>query len=84
MDYYPSYANNDAVSVLRKVLDEIIIQSKVEFNLALASEMNGDLDLAIEWGLKSFKSRYSKAIEVYLKTLDNKRIAQLKENKKRY
>lgn len=60
------------------------IRSKVEFNLALASEMNGDLDLAIEWGLKSFKSRYSKAIEVYLKTLDNKRIAQLKENKKRY
>ncbi|NEW82586.1 MAG: hypothetical protein GZ094_09510 [Mariniphaga sp.] len=60
------------------------IRSKVEYNLALASEMNGDLDLAIEWGLKSFKSKYSKAIEVYLKTLDNKRIAQLKENKKRY
>jgi len=60
------------------------IRSKVEYNLALASEMIGDLDLAIEWGLKSFKSRYSKAIEVYLKTLDNKRIAQLKENKKRY
>ncbi len=60
------------------------IRSKVEYNLALASEMNGDLDLAIEWGLKSFKSKYSKAIEVYLKTLDNKRIAQLKGNKKRY
>ena len=60
------------------------IKSKVEFNLALASEMNGDLDLAIEWGLKSFKTRYSKATEVYLKTLDDKRIALLKENKKRY
>ena len=60
------------------------IRSKVEFNLALAAEMNGDIDLAIEWGLKSFKTRYAKAIEVYLKTLDNKRLAQLKESKKRY
>ena len=60
------------------------IKSKVEFNLALAAEMNGDLALAIEWGLKSFKTRYTKAIEVYLKTLDDKRNALLKENKKRY
>ena len=60
------------------------VRSKVEFNLALASEMTGDIDLAIEWGLKSFKTRYTKAIEVYLKTLDNKRKAQQKENKKRY
>ena len=60
------------------------IRSKVEYNLALASEMNGDIDLAIEWGLKSYKTRYSKATEVYLKTLDNKRIAQLKESKKKY
>ena len=60
------------------------IKSKVEFNLALAAEMTGDLDLAIEWGLKSFKSRYTKTIEDYLKALDNKRIAQLKENIKKY
>lgn len=60
------------------------IRSKVEFNLALAAEMNGNLDLALEWGLKSFKSRYTKAIEVYLKALENKRIAQLKEKKKTY
>jgi len=60
------------------------IKSKVEFNLAVASEMAGDLDLAIEWGIKSYKTRYTKTVEVYLKALDNKRIAQLKENKKRY
>ncbi|MCX6239539.1 MAG: DUF6340 family protein [Bacteroidia bacterium] len=60
------------------------IRSKVEFNLALAAEMNGNTDLAIEWGIKSFKTRYTKAIGVYLKTLDNKRKAQQKENKSRY
>ena len=60
------------------------IRSKIEFNLALAAEMNGDLDQAIEWGFKSFKTKYSKAIEVYLKTLDNKVKAQKKEDKKRY
>ena len=61
-----------------------IIRSKVEFNLALAAEMNGNIELAIEWGLKSFKTRYTKNIEIYLKTLYTKRIAQQKENKKRY
>jgi len=65
-------------------VNSIKIRSKVEYNLALAAEMNGDIDLAIEWGLKSFKTRYSKAIEVYLKMLDDKRKAQLKDNKVRY
>jgi len=60
------------------------IRSKVEYNLALAAEMNDDTDRAIEWGLKSFKTRYSKAIEVYLKALDKKRETQLQENKKSY
>jgi len=60
------------------------IKSKVEFNLAVAAEMNGDLDLAIEWGIKSYKTRYTKTVEVYIKALDNKKISQLKENKKRY
>jgi hypothetical protein len=60
------------------------VRGKVEFNLALASEMSGNLDLAIEWGLKSFKTKYSKAIEVYLKNLDTKRSAKLKESKLRY
>ena len=60
------------------------IKSKVEYNLALAAEMNGDLDLALDWGLKSFKTKYTKAIEVYLKTLNAKKIAQQKENLKRY
>jgi hypothetical protein len=60
------------------------IKSKIQFNLALAAEMNGDIDLAIEWGLKSFKTRYTKTIEVYLKTLEKIRTAKQKENQKSY
>lgn len=71
---WSKFANVDAKS----------IRSKVEYNLALAAEMNGDIDLAIEWGLKSFNTRYSKAAEVYLKKLDTIRIAKLKENKTKY
>jgi hypothetical protein len=59
-------------------------RGKVEFNLALAAEMNGDLDQAIEWGLKSFKTSYSKATEEYLKILDTNRKAKQKERKLRY
>jgi hypothetical protein len=60
------------------------IRSKVEFNLALAAEMNGDIDLAIEWGLKSYHDKYLKVTEVYLKTLDNIRKVKQKDNKKEY
>ena len=59
-------------------------RSRVEFNLALAAEMSNDLDLAIEWGLKSFKTNYSSAAEEYLKTLDALRKAHQKEVKKGY
>lgn len=60
------------------------IKGKIEFNLALAAEMNGDIDLAIEWGLKSYKTRYTRTIEVYLKSLEKIRTAKQKENKKSY
>lgn len=65
-------------------VNSTLVRSKVEFNLALASEMNGDPNLAIEWGLKSFKTRYSKTAETYLKTLDAIRKAKQKELKQRY
>ena len=45
------------------------IRSKAEYNLALASELDGNIDLAIEWGLKSFYSNYQHRTEVYLKKL---------------
>ena len=85
----PLIKNNkwdDATAIWSKfaTVKSKVIRSKVEFNLALAAEMDDDLDLAIEWGLKSYKTRYTKAIEFYLKTLDNKKKTQPKEHKKRY
>ncbi len=46
------------------------LRSQIEFNLALASEMEGDLKKAIEWTQKSFKTKYSKASEDYLMLLN--------------
>ena len=58
------------------------VRSKVEYNLALVAEMNNDFDLAIEWGIKSFKTKYSKPAEVYLKTLDKRKKQHEKESLK--
>lgn len=48
-------------------------RSKIEYNLALAAEMNGDLKAAFQWAEKSFKSKYSRTAEEYIKLL-NKRL----------
>ncbi|HZL11420.1 MAG TPA: DUF6340 family protein [Prolixibacteraceae bacterium] len=45
------------------------IRSKAEYNLALIGELNGDIDAAIDWGLKSFYSYYRHQTETYLKKL---------------
>jgi len=49
------------------------IRSKAEYNLALANELNGDMDGAIEWGLKSFYSYYRYQTETYLKKLKDRK-----------
>ena len=49
------------------------IRSKAEFNLALLSELNGDIDAAIDWGLKSFHTQYRYQTEIYLKKLQARR-----------
>lgn len=51
------------------------IKSRAEYNLALASELEGNIDQAIEWGLKSFYTQYDYRTEIYLKKLK-----ALKEN----
>lgn len=56
------------------------IRSKIEFNLALAAEMNGDLEKAQEWGTKSLQTRYRKETDYYLRKL-SKRIATLNDLK---
>lgn len=48
-----------------------VLRSWIEYNLALASEMNGNLKGAIEWAKKSTKTKYSKAAEDYLRLLES-------------
>lgn len=45
------------------------VKSKAEYNLALIRELNGDIDGAIDWGLKSFYTYYRFQTESYLKKL---------------
>jgi len=56
------------------------IRSKAEFNLALMSELSGDIDGALEWGLKSFYSYYRYQTESYLKKLKFRKEIQQKTN----
>jgi hypothetical protein len=51
------------------------IRSKAEYNLALINELNGDLDKAIEFGLKSFYSYYRFQTQTYLKKLEARKLA---------
>lgn len=54
------------------------IRSKAEYNLALVDELNGNIDGAIEWGLKSFYSYYRYQTEAYLKKLKVRKESILK------
>lgn len=47
-------------------------RSKIEFNLALAAEMNGNMTEAMEWLQKSLKSSYSKVAENYIRMLNQR------------
>lgn len=49
------------------------IRSKAEFNMALISELNGDIEAAINWALKSYFSHYRNQTEVYLKKLQSRK-----------
>lgn len=56
-------------------------RSKAEYNLALISELKGDLDGAIQWGLKSFYTYYRNQTETYLKKLEARKLLLGKQNK---
>ncbi|MBC8005252.1 MAG: hypothetical protein H7X84_07240 [Verrucomicrobia bacterium] len=53
------------------------IKSRAEYNLALANELEGNINQAIEWGLKSFNTQYHHQTEVYLKNLNALRESKL-------
>lgn len=56
-------------------------KSKAEFNLAVAYEIQGDIDLAIDWGLKSYNTMYRTLTYQYLELLESRKKTLEKENK---
>ena len=49
------------------------LKSKAEFNIALGYELKGDLDAAIEWGLKSYETMYRTNTYNYLEILKRRK-----------
>ena len=49
------------------------IQSKIEYNLAIASEMDGNIPHAAEWAIKSYETQYHKQTEDYLYLLKKRK-----------
>lgn len=45
------------------------LASKAQFNLAIAAELDGDIDKAIEWGVASYKTQFRQTTYSYLKRL---------------
>ncbi len=54
------------------------IKSKAEFNMALASELDGRIDDAIEWASKSYQTAYRNQTDMYLKQLKSRKAELLK------
>jgi len=53
-------------------------KSKAELNLAIAAELRGNIDTAIEWGLKSYNTMYQQVTYDYLEHL-NRRKKQMQQ-----
>ena len=49
------------------------VRGKIEFNMALVCEMFGKIDLATEWCMKSYQTKYLKVKEDYLNILDQRK-----------
>ncbi len=62
-DYWLDYAESPKTTV----------KSKAEYNLALASEMLGDVNAAIEWATKSYYTKYHVQTENYLYKLKKRK-----------
>lgn len=57
--------------------DKKKIKSRAEYNLALVSELEGDLDQAMKWALMSYNTYYQHQTEVYLNKLNEKKASKL-------
>jgi hypothetical protein len=49
------------------------VRSKAQFNLAVASEIQGDIDSAIKWGVKSYETMYRPVTYQYLEVLKRRK-----------
>lgn len=49
------------------------VKSKAEFNVAVGYELTGDIDAAIQWGLKSFETMFRIQTYEYLEILKNRK-----------
>ncbi|HKJ43834.1 MAG TPA: DUF6340 family protein [Sunxiuqinia sp.] len=87
-DSLESYINNNdwqaAFDYWKKLYDQNhgkSLKSKLEYNMAVASEMIGDFDGAADWAKKSYLTQYRQQTENYLYTLKRriKVIDQFKE-----
>jgi hypothetical protein len=75
-------AMNKWLEVLDKTKSKSL-KSKLEFNLALANEMQGDLNEAIRWGVMSYNSFYRPVTYNYLKTLKERKSLFEKSDEKK-
>jgi len=57
---------------------------KAAFNMALACEMEGKLDLAVEWAIKSFSTKNKKSTQQYLDIINKRRMDQKKLSQQFY
>ncbi len=56
------------------------VRSKAEFNLAVAYEISGDINKAIEWGLKSYHTQFRQSTYDYLERLKYRK-QEIEKNK---
>ncbi len=75
----------EAEEVWKKYSSEpdLSLRSKIEYNIALAEELNDNLNEALEWIIKSLKTKYSEEAEIYCNLLRT-RITKFKKIQKGY
>ena len=75
----------EAAEVWKKYSAEpdLSLRSKIEYNIALAEELNDNLNEALEWILKSMKTKYSEEAGIYCNLLRS-RISRFKTIQRGY
>ena len=61
--------------------DDKKLRSKAEYNMALACELEGNIDEAIQWATKSYQSAFRNQTDIYLKKLKQRKADLLKIEK---